>query len=687
MNRFFFYTDPAKLPDLDEPNGQKSHEAFGPAGSDGGYDKYRITNIHTADNCPVIAVCDGLICVQPDDNVDGDTVSIVLKPNSQPPFDFPYIKYFIYKGVKRSSLVDSNNQLLDESGIYFLQNIHDQWAAQNGNDLTGSGHALGLGYDKDVTFDVEGNPTPIFTDDDPVDHFFYYPDPNIQLPLVRAGEKIAEFSGTFGFEIVLERLGYEPAIRLARTFENFIEVASIDDPLNEQNTWEPDDAEYFIHWHQKEECLNYIDPCAFYGSFYGSKVFAMENGGREKYKKEEIYNKILKKFVNKNRVYLDIRNDFGFSFNYFKNYGFKVKFVDSENLQNAIEITTNRNNWPITYLIFSEIPGEHKKELYKASLKLPKGDVGKPAVYLSKAIAKKLGRQKRKFKVPEVTASPIEDYLTELLVSFITIDINGQPEFVSNYYRINYYDKGWIPANPPPLLKPDKTNYLNGIFRPLKMRLGINFKENKFRQKLFREEALVNLFGNGGPVYSSHLGIAEDAEHITFFAFPDYFIQSGLGNDFMPDAFTSWVDKSKEEKKPFFQTVLSQFQNKEARKVTLEIEEVPNVINQVDTVRIRNQNFHFLDSFRHNERPEDYIMLILNKADLNQLIQSIEDVTNIEKSLPIFIIIGDKKSNLDNNRKRYEELTLHAHGFSHNGEKVEKTIIPLNQKIYEYVDF
>lgn len=359
LNRYFFYTDPTNLPST-----QLTEQAFGPvlqgdSKHESGFDKYRITNLHTATNAPAIAVCDGIICVQKDDN---STYSIILKPNYQPPFDFPYIKYFIYKGILPSSLVNGTaladqSNLPDSQQIPFIKDIREDkiWDEPD-YDISKSAKVLGLEYEKNKDFDVNGTPTTIFNDDDPIDNCFYYPNTEFTLPLVRAGDKIGEFAGTFGFEIVLERLGYEPKLELARVFENYIRVESIDNPLNEVGhssgkVWAVDDADYFLHWHKKEVCLNYVDACAFYGSFAGGKVFYRNNGSKKKANKsKEIYDEIVSKFYNKNVVYLDIRNEFNYSALHTKSKNLTFKLIEKENTVIETDIRFNRNNWGLTIL-------------------------------------------------------------------------------------------------------------------------------------------------------------------------------------------------------------------------------------------------------------------------------------------------------------------------------------------------
>tara|TARA_R110001592_G_scaffold119760_4_gene323200 strand:+ start:4348 stop:6333 length:1986 start_codon:yes stop_codon:yes gene_type:complete len=368
MNKYFFYTDPTKV-----KTPQLANQTFGPvSSSDSEFnptkDKYRTTNLHTTDTAqpnaaPAIAICDGMICVQEDNN---GTYSIILKPNYQPPFDFPFIKYFIYKGIKKDSLVKTGTEELADSlttgAIPFIDEIigdTTHWNKQ-GNDITKSASVIGLGYETGFMHTINGNPVDIFKDDQPIDNLFYYPSPDFQLPSVKAGDKIGEFDTEFGFEIVLERLGYEPKISLARTFTNYISVSAIDNRLNEIGhasgiTWQVDDADYFLHWHAKEECLNYIDPCAFYGSFCRAKVFYCSGTSLSKKvcrTSKDIYEDILDKvaYQNKNNIYLDIRDEFTYSALHSNDKNLTFKLIEKGVSIIETDIGFNRNNWSIITL-------------------------------------------------------------------------------------------------------------------------------------------------------------------------------------------------------------------------------------------------------------------------------------------------------------------------------------------------
>lgn len=683
MKRFFFFTDPDSL------ETQSPQQAFGPAGqgSPGASpDRYRTTSLHSSKSgqkSPAIAVCSGTICLQEDNN---GNYSIILRPDFQPAFDFPYIKYFIYKGIDSASLATAN-QIKVDPNIPFTERIKDDWEDPNStNPFTDSLEVIGLGYDDQFLHESRT----IFADDQPIDNFFYYPGA-YQLPLVRAGEKIGDFaSSDFGFEIVLERLGYEPQISLARKKEHVIEVGAIADPLNQSNTWQEDDADYFMHWHEKEQCLNYIDPCAFYGSFSGSKVFFMKAGNKKKSNTpDEIYSDLLSTFANRNKIYLDIRNDYNQSLNYYKDDGFSILFTDGQTTPTEIPIIlATDDRWPIRILDLAEISsaGTTKKDFFHTAIRLPSGSNTEPLVFLSRAYGKNFRRLKRKHRVFH-PKSPTDPNTEPIPFSMVVINDNGNQEFLSCYYRVNYYDQYRHNNSNNQSLAPSKAHYLNGLFRPLEMTQSLAIKENDFRFTLWHEEVLVNLSEYAGPAYLAYVGIAEDEHHITLFAIPAYFIHGGFTNT-LPEAFTSWSTQSKQSSKMFLEEIFEMFQHKELRKQELEVD-INGNIDQLDTIVVQHTPFNFQDNaFRENENPEDFVFLMFDKTEYANLLSALSTHPGLASGVPIWLEKDSSTIEEDENGVEYLHLVLDGLALKVNGSnQMEKEMIDINKAIFEYADF
>ena len=208
--------------------------AFGPAPDFGGKNRYRTTNIHQSNGqAPAIAVCNGTICLQHNDT---GTYNIILRPRYQPSIDLPFIKYFIYKGITHEGIMNAFDGILDiSSTIPFVKSIKEIWLKDKDTSDTSTAPSasyvadvLGLSYNPShpaeydpVISDVNGDPTRIFADDQPLDNLFYFPNSKVQKPEVRSGDIIGNFAsgGNVGFEIVFERLGFEPLQSVARAYE------------------------------------------------------------------------------------------------------------------------------------------------------------------------------------------------------------------------------------------------------------------------------------------------------------------------------------------------------------------------------------------------------------------------------------------------------------------------------------
>lgn len=198
--------------------------------------------MHTSSaDAPAIAICKGTIFVQ---EQDATHLNIVLKPFEQAPFEFPKIKYFIYKGILKNSLINSSDKIVAKATNEITNELWTSYGSYNNVSTAPPKDVLGL----DITPNTNG-------DSSSLDAIFYRTGVNNQLPIVNGGWKMGNFDQTgFGFEIMFESLGFEPTLALVRNNEHIIKVKQIAGATQ---------AEFFEHWHDKEEILNYIDPCAF----------------------------------------------------------------------------------------------------------------------------------------------------------------------------------------------------------------------------------------------------------------------------------------------------------------------------------------------------------------------------------------------------------------------------------------
>jgi hypothetical protein len=104
MSKFFFYTDITKV------SAQADTDAFGPDPSDPDT-RFNITNRFSGTDARAYAVCDGDIVIvnnviDDQNQVISDQLNIVLKPFHQPKQDLGHILYYVYRGIKKNSLIN-----------------------------------------------------------------------------------------------------------------------------------------------------------------------------------------------------------------------------------------------------------------------------------------------------------------------------------------------------------------------------------------------------------------------------------------------------------------------------------------------------------------------------------------------------------------------------------------------------
>lgn len=680
MSKFCFFTDPSLL------NAQTDQQAFGYGVASGGTDQFRITDLHTSSSTdvPAFAVCDGILCAQEDAQ---GTLTLILKPSETPPFESPVVSYFLYKGVAKSSLLSvSDGNLLDEDASEatdFTTRIAKEWKKQNGDDLTGSRAALGL--DRDATFlhDDGTSQTNIFTDNHPIDQLFTYPHKTAQLPTVAAGDLIGSFESSFGFEVVLQRLGYKPKLAFARSADNQISVTSLADD-NSGVPWLPDDYSFFAHWHEKEQVLAFIDPCAFFGSFVQAKLYKKSGTSFSKVKGSDIYQEILQKFANRNIAWLDLRNNYSYSYNLFGLYDDTVRFVSHSDASQTNDIDFRSGSWPILKLQIADVPGSKRKSLHRTKLCLPVGLSTAPAVLISKGFVTTLGPERPNFKAPAIAADSAEPafYLPIRLAFPVTTD--AVPVFLCSYTRVNIYEKPHAGRPAAGTLDIAGSDYLDGVFRPRDLQFGVQFADRSLRYEIYADEILVDLENQSGPTYASSVGVAEDQTSVTLFAFPREFLPND--NELTGQALPAWANAEASDNTTFLTAITKAFNSTVISKMTISpTPPLGTSPTAVDTILIENRPDHTSNAIIERSSINDFCIVILRKADFESLLSSLAGNSNLEPALPIFLTISASQTKQDlGSGAVYIEKILQASGFSRSQTgKAVLAHVATNQGVYQ----
>lgn len=183
--------------------------------------------------------------------------------------------------------------------------------------------SLGLVYNPSAT-----DPEFQLQDTDSLNEAFFAVN-DIALPFAGGGMHIGDFdpSGDFGIIVIFEKIGFQPTFKLARELDSLLEFTALGAS--------PTNAEIFQRKHKKEDVLAFIDAAAFFGAFFNSGLNVYEVGSFSEKSGDALYNDVTSKFLNKNKLYIDIRNEYDDSFNYYENYNDIIQW----NLDNSTVLT------------------------------------------------------------------------------------------------------------------------------------------------------------------------------------------------------------------------------------------------------------------------------------------------------------------------------------------------------------
>jgi hypothetical protein len=453
--KFWFFTD------CDRLASQGPGEAFGPT-IEAPATKFRVTDFHsalgvaTADLARAYAVCDGLLRARMDDE---GGLTLILKPTVQPPFDFPAISYFLYKGIHANSLLTGSAPwpLIDvarASDTPLVARIIQDWE-DNNNTGDPTRDTLGLHLHPDTPATPGFDPS-LYADDKPLDNLFYRGDGRFPARLVYAGERMGYFlANRFGLDVVVGRIGRPPRISLATTCEN-IKTA----PAMPPGSLPANDAAAFMSRRQRDTILDFIDPCAFWGSFFQTGLSA-HGATPDKVEGKDVYDKILTgpasavNFANRNKAYVDVREDHGHSMNYYRETGDAVRLTLDPAAVPAAEGYYGSNDWPSFPVPATSMPALAADAAGVAlHLALPAVPNSEPVIYVSVGYTARgkgitaLGGVDRFITTP-VKPDGFPDPTTLMLP---VVHTAGSPQLHSSYHKLHQFRRGAIAGvqTPPP---------------------------------------------------------------------------------------------------------------------------------------------------------------------------------------------------------------------------------------------
>ena len=310
--------------------------------SDGGENSFLVTSLFClSEDAKAFACQKGQIIVVPNDESNA-LVNVILKPIDNLDIRFRNVAYYVYRGIRKDSILQSDTEMLEPSGT--ATDLIDRLYSEA--DFEGAYSADMVGYSNDLTDEVT------------IDSLFY--DMDIKKMFVLEGEWFGTFNSntSIGFEIVVDTEICPITVGYAKQGRYAVVPSGITD---------------FERRMSREQILAFIDPVAFWGMHSKEGLYV----GSQLLKRMELNTAILSCYGNNNRVYIDIRSEYGYSYNVYGIY--------ADSLGNSIQVGTDKNNltarmyetngWPILWE--SELGNAEK--LY-IRLKMPQSQ--KPILHL-----------------------------------------------------------------------------------------------------------------------------------------------------------------------------------------------------------------------------------------------------------------------------------------------------------------
>lgn len=522
MSKIFFFTGNNSI-----QTNQLAENAFGPISDIGATERYNLQNrFSVSADAPAYAITKALVLAMPN-STNSSLLNIALLPLNTHSSGFP-IKMFIYRGIKKSSLVDGTGKIFvadsswhNDNILKVIKDVQDKLNEKNATpNVVANSDSLGLQFSE-------------LSDDTFIEQLFFDDTDDFHPLIVDAGCQIGKFSGgtsnPVGIEVILDTIGYEPQLKLLKATEHILEVPEL--VLGGGLTEVEKLKLKFNNRFKKEEILSYVDITAFYGATknQGLRVKGTDNG-----------DDFLGKFCNKNTVYIDVRDDWGFSYNHFYKFSdaLRVGFYSADsNIPDPVYADMDYyNGWPILK-ITNQVYNNNKKWFF---LKIPIS-IGSPeninflSSYVGKISTEKDNTKKKHFIIADGDGSNIIQLESSEGIKLKNWKYDDD-KLGANYFLLKKSTKG----------NDNEQQNISSIwnnFFSLKMNNVFGFDnlvDGDFR--VYTYSSINNpliIDSQKGEAYFPTSGIAIDKNNVTFFAYKDELVyKSSSGREPKPVALT-----------------------------------------------------------------------------------------------------------------------------------------------------
>jgi dienelactone hydrolase len=412
--------------------------------------RYSVSSKFSVTEQPKAFACQESMMVVTPSN-DENLVNVILCPIKGLTVPFPKIKFYVYGGLLKSSFMTGGaiKPRTDPDCSDCSDFIKRLW----------EGHAKRKDIDASIpdptpadigfTNNLNTNPT--------IKEILNRSFTGLSSQLVKEGEWIGDFGTSCGLEIITS------------TDHMVIDLNYVRNALQEFISGTGSTPEQiFILRAEREVIGNYIDPAAFWGMHYdkGIHVFDPTAGTKKrKIKKEALYTAIIDKYTNRNRVYLDIRSEYGYSYNFYQNYGDSLTGNDLR-FKTHKELTFTDRKYETDWPIFSSDGDNPELGNYSSYfIQLRVDDNIKPLVFIENRKNTPHPRRPPFISEEKLLDGAATDWTKDIELRFPNIEVSGSRCYVANYLRFQYFRQVDNPASPAKVHR--NTNFLDGIFGDL----------------------------------------------------------------------------------------------------------------------------------------------------------------------------------------------------------------------------
>lgn len=479
----FFFTDLSKI--TSQPI------SYGPV-SGHARTQYAITApFEVTDNPKAFACADAMMLILP--STDQNLVNAVLKPSAGLDIPFSTIRYYIYRGLAKDTFISGaaiRNDATTNSD--FIKKIWADYAVSLAADNTlppPTPAAFGYTDQLPATFSAEE----VFNDQSAA--------AVIRPVYIKEGTWFGNFGDNAGFEIITDTDNMPADLAFISSLATTFDIGSLTGGSPEKD---------FVLLTAKEKILNFIDPAAFWGLHFSTGISIYDttaSGSKKKIKKDDIYNTLLAKTTTKNRVYIDIRSERGYSYNYYGNYGGgdQDKIIK---LNAAAEQPYHVNGWPLFYT--DDALGTKTETKIKLNIRTDDND--KPLLCLEDTSW--LGSKNKNRFISDTQLLDSGTWSKEFALQFPNVSGGAARVNIAYCLKMQYFRQNVNAASPAPVWK--SSNFMDSVFGNINIPLP---GANPFMQQINVKRHFIN---HPDYAYVAESGIYYDAATVLLYSKAKY---------------------------------------------------------------------------------------------------------------------------------------------------------------------